>query len=152
MPATERYYLAQVHLVGCCSHPCSPAVPLRAFPSGSVFDELFGGLLTPDEVVFAVLLRGYGGAARPNWNEISSCLAEMEGKHGITPSTGVGRQMLHLTRHNAVPPVLPAAAAAASEVCLPPPQVALEARPCPMSTPSQLELHAVPTPTPCPAQ
>ncbi|KAI7841896.1 hypothetical protein COHA_004425 [Chlorella ohadii] len=53
----------------------------------SVFDELFGGLLTPDEVVFAVLLRGYGGAARPNWNEISSCLAEMEGKHGITPST-----------------------------------------------------------------
>lgn len=112
-----------MHLAGCCSHTRSPAVPLRALPSGSVFDELFGGLLMPDEVVFAVLLRGYGGAARPNWNEISSCLAEMEGKHGITPSTGVGRQMLHLTRRNAVPPVLPAAAAAASEVCLPPPQM-----------------------------
>lgn len=55
----------------------------------SVFDELFGGLLAPDEVVFAVMLRGYGAAsARPQWNEISSCLNDMERTHGIMPSTG----------------------------------------------------------------
>lgn len=55
----------------------------------SVFDELFGALLAPDEVVFAVLLRGYGAtAARPSWNDISATLTEMERKHGIAPSTG----------------------------------------------------------------
>lgn len=40
-------------------------------PPCSVFEELFDGLLDPDEVVFAVLLRGYGTAGdRPQWNEV----------------------------------------------------------------------------------
>lgn len=65
------------------------AAPSVHLPHCSVFDELFGSLLAPDEVVFAVLLRGYGTAsARPMWNEISSTLTEMEQKHGIAPSTG----------------------------------------------------------------
>ncbi|PSC71258.1 Lipoxygenase y domain-containing 1 [Micractinium conductrix] len=54
----------------------------------SVFEELFEGLLAPDEVVFAVLLRGFGTAGeRPQWNEISSLLQTMERKHGIAPTT-----------------------------------------------------------------
>ena len=65
--------------------PCLPAL----LPSCSVFEELFGGLLAPDEVVFAVMLRGYGSASeRPQWNEISSVLQRMERDHGIMPSTG----------------------------------------------------------------
>jgi pentatricopeptide repeat domain-containing protein 1 len=58
----------------------------------SVFAELFEGLLAPDEVVFAVLLRGYGSASeRPHWNEISATLQEMERKHGIQPTAGAHR-------------------------------------------------------------
>ncbi|KAL4859276.1 Pentatricopeptide repeat-containing protein [Chlorella vulgaris] len=54
----------------------------------SVFAELFEGLLSPDEVVFAVLLRGYGVASEPpQWNEISTTLQQMERKNGIQPST-----------------------------------------------------------------
>lgn len=65
------------------SPPPPPTAP-------SVFDELFGGgLLAPDEVVFAVLLRGYGTASsRPRWDDISSTLTEMERAHAIPPSTG----------------------------------------------------------------
>lgn len=89
------------------AHTCLPSS--HAPPTRSVFDELFGGLLTPDEVVYAVLLRGYGGAARPNWNEMSSCLTEMESKHGITPSTGAGGEVLPV-QHCGATPAAPAAA------------------------------------------
>jgi hypothetical protein len=59
-----------------------------------VFAELFEGLLSPDEVVFAVLLRGYGVASEPpQWNEISTTLQQMERKNGIQPSTGEVQQM-----------------------------------------------------------
>ena len=53
-----------------------------------MFAELFEGLLAPDEVAFAVLLRGYGTTSeRPQWSEISTTLQQMECKHGIQPST-----------------------------------------------------------------
>ncbi|KAL4458576.1 hypothetical protein ABPG75_013441 [Micractinium tetrahymenae] len=68
----------------------------------SVFEELFDGLLDPDEVVFAVLLRGYGTAGeRPLWNEISSTLQLMERKHGIAPTTVTFNVLLETcTKHN----------------------------------------------------
>lgn len=68
----------------------------------SVFEELFGGLLTPDEVVFAVMLRGYGTMGeRPQWNEISACLADMERKHGVMPSAVTFNALLECcTKHN----------------------------------------------------
>lgn len=54
----------------------------------SVFEELFGGeLLTPDEVSFAVMLRGYGAQDPPRWTAISNTLATMERDYGLTPTT-----------------------------------------------------------------
>ena len=49
----------------------------------SVFDELFGSFLQPDEVSFAVLLRGYG--MKPDWVKIDKTLTEMRTKN-IEPS------------------------------------------------------------------
>lgn len=68
----------------------------------SVFAELFDGLLAPDEVVFAVMLRGYGAASeRPQWNEISSTLQQMEQQHGIQPSIVTYNALLECcTKHN----------------------------------------------------
>ena len=53
----------------------------------SVFDELFNGLLFPDEVTFAVMLRGYGGQEPPRWTAISNAIATMEKDYGISAST-----------------------------------------------------------------
>lgn len=53
----------------------------------SVFDELFGDFLEPDEVAFAVLLRGYGATNPPGWARIDAVLTTMRSKHGIDPST-----------------------------------------------------------------
>jgi pentatricopeptide repeat protein len=53
----------------------------------SVFDELFNGLLSPDEVTFAVMLRGYGNQEPPRWTAISNAIATMEKDFGITAST-----------------------------------------------------------------
>ena len=53
----------------------------------SVFDELFNGLLFPDEVTFAVMLRGYGGQDPPRWTAISNAIATMEKDYGISAST-----------------------------------------------------------------
>jgi pentatricopeptide repeat protein len=53
----------------------------------SVFDELFNGLLTPDEVTFAVMLRGYGSQEPPRWTAISNAIATMEKDFGISAST-----------------------------------------------------------------
>jgi pentatricopeptide repeat protein len=53
----------------------------------SVFDELFNGLLSPDEVTFAVMLRGYGSQEPPRWTAISNAIATMEKDFGITAST-----------------------------------------------------------------
>lgn len=68
----------------------------------SVFDELFRGLLPPDEVAFAVMLRGYGCSGKaPAWNEMSSILSEMERDFNIAPSTVTFNALLEAcTRSN----------------------------------------------------
>ena len=53
----------------------------------SVFEELFNGLLQPDEVTFAVMVRGYGDQEPPRWTAISNVIATMEKEFGIVPST-----------------------------------------------------------------
>ena len=54
----------------------------------SVFDELFGSddFLKPDEVSFAVLLRGYGSRNPPDWSRIDATLTTMRNKFGIPPT------------------------------------------------------------------
>lgn len=52
----------------------------------SVFQELFSGLLSPDEVAFCVMIRGYGDADPPRWTSISQSLASMERDYGIMPT------------------------------------------------------------------
>jgi hypothetical protein len=49
---------------------------------------LSGGFLSPDEVTFAVLLRGHGAADPPAWQQMDAVLNKMQGGHGITPSAG----------------------------------------------------------------
>ncbi|KAF5833392.1 hypothetical protein DUNSADRAFT_10298, partial [Dunaliella salina] len=43
--------------------------------------------LEPDEVAFAVLLRGYGNATPPNWQKIDATLTTMQLKYGLVPAT-----------------------------------------------------------------
>ncbi|MEW5302614.1 MAG: hypothetical protein WDW38_008014 [Sanguina aurantia] len=52
----------------------------------SVFDELFAEFLTPDEVSFVVLLRGYGGKTPPEWSKVDSTLTIMETQFGVVPT------------------------------------------------------------------
>lgn len=52
----------------------------------SVFEELFGELLMPDEVAFMVLIRGYGDQYPPAWTQIASTLSVMEHTYAIEPS------------------------------------------------------------------
>lgn len=52
----------------------------------SVFEQLFGEFLRPDEVTFAVLLRGYGGKSPPQWGAIDSTLTRMRSTFGMEPS------------------------------------------------------------------
>ncbi|KAG2493990.1 hypothetical protein HYH03_007917 [Edaphochlamys debaryana] len=52
----------------------------------SIFDEMFGDFLRPDEVSFAVLLRGYGASDPPQWSRIDTTLTTMRIKYGIEPS------------------------------------------------------------------
>mmetsp|Transcript_3619 Transcript_3619/g.7841 ORF Transcript_3619/g.7841 Transcript_3619/m.7841 type:complete len:236 (+) Transcript_3619:28-735(+) len=51
-----------------------------------IFDELFGDFLEPDEVSFAVLLRGYGARNPPDWPRIDATLTTMRTKYGIEPT------------------------------------------------------------------
>ncbi|PNW88876.1 hypothetical protein CHLRE_01g048750v5 [Chlamydomonas reinhardtii] len=52
----------------------------------SIFDEMFGEFLQPDEVTFSVLLRGYGATTPPDWPRIDSTLTTMRVKYGIEPT------------------------------------------------------------------
>jgi pentatricopeptide repeat protein len=52
----------------------------------SVFEELFGDLLIPDEVAFMVLVRGYGDQYPPQWSQIASTLSVMEHTYDIEPT------------------------------------------------------------------
>lgn len=52
----------------------------------SVFEELFGELLQPDEVAFMVMIRGYGDEYPPRWTNIATVLSTMEHSYGIIPT------------------------------------------------------------------
>ena len=47
-----------------------------------------GKLLEPDDVTFAVLVRGYGETDPPQWAPISALLASMDARFQMKPSTG----------------------------------------------------------------
>uniref|UniRef100_A0A7R9V574 Pentacotripeptide-repeat region of PRORP domain-containing protein n=1 Tax=Chlamydomonas euryale TaxID=1486919 RepID=A0A7R9V574_9CHLO len=53
----------------------------------SVFDELFVDFLQPDEVTFAVLLRGYGDCVPPRWTDMDAALTRMKKTYGIEPTS-----------------------------------------------------------------
>ncbi|GBF93188.1 hypothetical protein Rsub_05920 [Raphidocelis subcapitata] len=52
----------------------------------SVFDSLFGDFLRPDEVAFAVLLRGYGARRPPAWGDMDATLTRMRARFGLEPT------------------------------------------------------------------
>lgn len=45
-----------------------------------------GDFLQPDEVTFAVMLRGYGNQNPPDWQKIDSVLTQMKMTYGLEPS------------------------------------------------------------------
>ena len=47
-----------------------------------------GDLLRPDDVTFAVLVRGYGEVVPPQWTAISGLLGMMDTRYQLKPSTG----------------------------------------------------------------
>ncbi len=47
-----------------------------------------GDFLKPDEVTFAVMLRGYGAQDPPAWQQIDATLTRMKVDYGIDPSIG----------------------------------------------------------------
>jgi len=54
----------------------------------NVFDELFGSeFLQPDEVTFAVLLRGYGASDPPAWQRIDAALTSMMQQYRLRPTS-----------------------------------------------------------------
>jgi len=62
----------------------------------SVFDELFGELLQPDDVAFSVLVRGFGGSEPPQWAAISTVLARMQSQYGLKPGSAVYASLLNI--------------------------------------------------------
>jgi pentatricopeptide repeat protein len=87
--------LAATALVAACA---ARPTPQNMTVAEGVFEELFGGgdsddndsedgpLLQPDEVTFAVLLRGYGAATPPLWTKIDATLGRMRRSFGIEPT------------------------------------------------------------------
>jgi hypothetical protein len=47
-----------------------------------------GDFLKPDEVTFAVLLRGYGLKKPPQWGAIDSTLTRMRARYQLEPTAG----------------------------------------------------------------
>ncbi|KAK9811318.1 hypothetical protein WJX72_001693 [[Myrmecia] bisecta] len=62
----------------------------------SVFEELFGEFLQPDDVTFAVLARGYGECIPPRWVAISGLLNLMDSKYHIKPGAVVYNALLEI--------------------------------------------------------
>lgn len=52
----------------------------------TVFEQLFGDFLKPDEVTFAVLLRGYGSKSPPQWGQMDTTLTRMQQRFGMEPT------------------------------------------------------------------
>lgn len=62
----------------------------------SVFEQLFGEFLQPDDVTFSVLMRGYGETNPPSWVLISGLLNMMDKKFGMKPSLAVHNTLLDI--------------------------------------------------------
>mmetsp|Transcript_16051 Transcript_16051/g.44756 ORF Transcript_16051/g.44756 Transcript_16051/m.44756 type:complete len:234 (+) Transcript_16051:191-892(+) len=62
----------------------------------SVFDELFGSILVPDAVTFAVLVRGYGEEDPPRWGTIANLLSCMVRDHNTPLTVEVYNAMLEI--------------------------------------------------------
>jgi hypothetical protein len=74
---------------------CLPR-PTRLWPHPSTLPPALarppaGDFLEPDEVTFAVLLRGYGSQDPPAWQQIDATLTAMKQKYAIEPSHGAPR-------------------------------------------------------------
>lgn len=64
--------------------------------ANNVFQELFGDFLEPDEVTFAVLIRGHGAKDPPDWVAIDATLSMMRGTYGIQPTSVVFNALLEV--------------------------------------------------------
>ena len=62
----------------------------------SVFQELFNGLLVPDEVTFAVMVRGYGDDVPPRWTAIAQAVQSMEREFEIKPTVRIFNALLEV--------------------------------------------------------
>lgn len=62
----------------------------------SVFDELFSDLLVPDEIVFAVLVRGYGAQSPPDWVKMDAVMTRMKNEYALEPSATIFNALLEV--------------------------------------------------------
>jgi len=62
----------------------------------SVFDELFGSMITPDEVSFTVLIRGYGSEDPPRWGTIAGLLSTMTTEYKMPITVEAYNAMLEI--------------------------------------------------------
>uniref|UniRef100_A0A061SD09 Pentacotripeptide-repeat region of PRORP domain-containing protein n=1 Tax=Tetraselmis sp. GSL018 TaxID=582737 RepID=A0A061SD09_9CHLO len=62
----------------------------------SVFDELFGSVLEPDTVSFAVLVRGYGAEDPPRWGTIAGILNRMVQDYSLPLTSEIYNAMLDI--------------------------------------------------------
>ncbi|KAK9818525.1 hypothetical protein WJX74_009029 [Apatococcus lobatus] len=60
------------------------------------FDELFGKGLEPDEITFAILLRGYGNQKPPAWSQITRLMGLMVSEHGCPPDIATFNVLLEI--------------------------------------------------------
>jgi hypothetical protein len=75
-----------VAIVSCLALPClalpCPTLPCLALPCLAA-----GSFLQPDEVSFAVMLRGYGASNPPAWPQIDAWLSRMRTQYGMEPTS-----------------------------------------------------------------
>ena len=76
---------------GTCPKPCCPKPwALSVLEGLGALRSCAGDLLRPDDVTFAVLVRGYGEVVPPQWTAISGLLGMMDTRYQLKPSTGEG--------------------------------------------------------------
>jgi len=67
-----------------CLQACAGAADIGR--ATMVFDEMFAsGLVEPDELVFAIMMRAYGAEDPPRWADVAALLGRMRHSFGITP-------------------------------------------------------------------
>ncbi|CAD7701318.1 unnamed protein product, partial [Ostreobium quekettii] len=62
----------------------------------SVFEDLFGEFVEPDDVTFCVMIRGFGECNPPQWAAIKGALYSMKEDFGIRPTTRVYNTILEV--------------------------------------------------------